>query len=219
MERYYRFKSVRKNPNYETSATTIPLCSCLIRHNSEKKGVNNSSVTVRYEPKYISTLECNNVDSEGNVTYLRTIETDSFKRANYRKRNALDTFFSYYRPLYKSKEVSLFIFTFTQANQAKKGFSYVLDNVKYRFKSLNSAIRGYVWTSEISDDNHWHYHLCIATDRLSFKNVESLKFDKVWGQRTQIDTVKNTFAKQFYLTKKQPKIDRHKGFGKSKDFK
>jgi hypothetical protein len=161
------------------------------------------------------------VASDGELTDCKTIESDDLKKANHRKIKTLKSFFGYYESLYKSHKVSMFFLTFTQANMAKMGFSSMLDTVKYRFKSLNIPIRGYLWTSEVSKEKglHWHYHLCIATDRFIFNNVNDLKFDVQWGQRTQISTVKSVHGITKYLSKRQPKVEGYKNFGKSAQFR
>lgn len=219
MQKRYILRDKQVNANYENASATLPLCSCLIRRNSEKKGYVREIVTVHFEPPSTSVIDCYNVDEQGIQHYEKTFRTDNFKKTNRNKRKLIESFFYCYRSLYRQREVSLFDFTFTQANQAKKPFSDVLDNVKYRFESLNVQIRGYIWTLEVSEDLHWHYHLCLATDRTIFSNVDNLKLNKAWGQRTQIDTVKNPLAKQYYMIKKQPKIDGFRSYGSSKDFK
>ena len=78
------------------------------------------------------------------------------------------------------------------------------------FKRLGLNVRGHIWTCEIGtktyektnnpEDLHWHYHVCICIDRKRFDRIPKLiKFDNIWGQRTEIDFVKKNV--RHYLAK------------------
>ena len=73
-------------------------------------------------------------------------------------------------------------------NYAKQDMRRMLDNVKYRYESLDWPIRGYLWALELKENEnmdggyHIHYHLVIATDRVRVKDIPSpLKFEDLWG--------------------------------------
>lgn len=217
MNKYWAFQNEYKNPNYESGVHFLPFGSCLIEHNSEKNRL-KESLKVQFEPKSKIIYNRYDISIDGELIYRDSVESDDLKRANNRKIKALKSFYSYYAPLYKSQKVSLFAFTFTQANMAKMDFSSMLENIKYKFKSLKIPIRGYIWTSEVTSGLHWHYHLCVATDRYSFNNLDVLKFDTKWGQRTQVETIKSVHGITKYLSKQQPKTEL-RNFGKSQQFK
>lgn len=218
MVRKYFLRERQINKNYENASASLPLCPCLVRLNSEKKGRSEEAVMVRFEPRYTSVIDCFKQYSNGEREYERSFRTDSFKKTNGKKWEVVNTFFSKYRPLYRSKNISLFGFTFTQANEANKFFSDMLDNIRYRFKANKIPVKGYVWRLEVTEGLHWHYHLCVATTYTKFNSLDMLKFNKTWGQHTQVRTVDKVFGKQFYMTKKQPKIDGFRSYGYSTNF-
>jgi hypothetical protein len=80
------------------------------------------------------------------------------------------------------------------------------------YKRLGINVRAHIWTAEVGtekyditnnpEDLHWHYHMCVATDRVNLKGAkfpELLKFDNIWGQYTDIDFVKKNI--RHYMSK------------------
>lgn len=183
---FYSYCSTRKNTDYEGGLKTIPFESCLIHNKSDR-------ILIETKPKWITTLAKNTWNEEYQEYGLtEVLETNNFKGANYRKIKALDRFCGKYQPLYEKKEVTLFFMTFTNANKCRP-WREMMGIISHYFKRTGFPVLGYVWTSEISEKNHFHYHLCVATNRMNLKNQKIptlLKFDKLWGQRTEIDFVK-----------------------------
>jgi hypothetical protein len=82
-------------------------------------------------------------------------------------------------------------------------------------------LRGFIWTAEISDNLHFHYHLCIAIDRVNWKTIpERLKFEKAWGQRTEIDFVKKNVRHYMakYFAKCDARVLYKRSYGKSNKY-
>jgi hypothetical protein len=106
-------------------------------------------------------------------------------------------------------------------NYANILFSRMLDDMKYRFaKILNKPIKAFIWVLEVSNHFHAHYHICIIIDRLIVKKMpESMKFEGLWGQRTEFSFVRKGIKRYMskYFAKEQYRlcyID-HKGQLKS----
>ncbi|NDF99355.1 MAG: hypothetical protein EB101_10640 [Chitinophagia bacterium] len=62
-----------------------------------------------------------------------------------------------------------------------------------RFKRREVTFYGYVWTAEVSEKLMFHYHICVAVNRLELKGKKLpdwLKLDDVWGRRTGVEFVK-----------------------------
>jgi hypothetical protein len=92
------------------------------------------------------------------------------------------------------------------------------------FKRLGIEVRGHIWTAEVSNQLHWHYHMCVSTDRVKLeggKFPELLKFDNIWGQYTDIDFVKKNI--KHYMSKYFAKCDYRvigsRSYGCSRKFK
>jgi len=199
-QKVYSFLKRRENPEYDKGIVRLPFESCLNTTNGTKKGgqkqVNNSQkeVHVKTTPKWYTDLLMCELDQVSGELFPKEIYTsDDFKCSNGKKIKALDRFCAKYQPLYRLRRVSLFFMTFTRANHAKLRWGIMCKLVVKYFKRLGINVRGQIWTAEVSDSFHWHYHLCIATDRVNWKDSgipPSLKFENLWGQRTEIDFVK-----------------------------
>jgi hypothetical protein len=96
----------------------------------------------------------------------------------------------------------------------------MLDNVKYHYREmLDREMRGYIWTAEVSQKLHWHYHLCVAVDRLKFRRIpDELKFEDLWGQRTGIEFVKKDVRHYMakYFAKENARVLGSRAFGSSR---
>ncbi len=67
------------------------------------------------------------------------------------------------------------------------------NNRKKKREQLERPVRGYFWSLEVSSNLHLHYHLCVAIDRLNVKQLpKELKFDLLWGQRTEVKFIKKS---------------------------
>jgi hypothetical protein len=216
----FRYLRTDYNPDYESGLKDIPLRSCLIRNNSEN--FNPEILRVKTKPKWITTLTHDNIDTETGEVTPSGYATDDFKRANHNKIKALDAFCDHFQPLYKKRKVSLMFHTFTQANQANLQFSDMLDNVRYHYEQqMNRPLRGYIWTLEVSEGMHMHYHLCVAINRVSFSSIpDALKFESLWGRRTGVEFVKKNVRHYMakYFAKHNSRVIGYRSYGKSRTF-
>lgn len=217
----YTYQNRHKNPLYEAGLKLIHIApslrSCLIHANAD-------NFIVKTEPKWITTLVTQEFDPEtGDIDRkLLRYQTNEIKASNYKKIKALDKFCNYYQPLYRSRKVSMFFITFTRANYASESFRRTLDAVKLRFKRFGYPVRGFVWTAEVSPNGHWHYHLCIATDRIHLMKIpKALKFNSIWGQRTGIEFVKKNVKHYMakYFAKHNARVIGTRSFGVSRKMK
>jgi hypothetical protein len=206
----FRYRRSQKNDKYVSGCLRFdevrePLRACLYSNKSGNNSRVKTGLLIRTEPRYITTLTCSAVDAQTGEISTKEYITDDLKRGNKRKINRLDAFCSYYQPLYRTKKVSLFLVTFTEADQAIQGkeWSRMIEAVKYRFKSMGYDVRGYIWTMEISTENyHFHYHLCVAVNRMDIRGQrmpDNLKFDDLWNRKTEIAFVKKNVRN--YLSK------------------
>jgi hypothetical protein len=188
---FYTWVKTEKNPEYEEGLKTLPFESCLIHNKWDKNNEGKKPIRIQTKPKYLIHLQKHTLTPEYDFE-VSNYYTNNFKSANYRKIKALDKFCNFYQPLYEKKEVTLFFLTFTNAQKCRP-FKEMINVVRKYFKRANMEIRGFVWTNEISGNLHWHYHLCVAVNRVNLRGgkiPKLLKFDKIWGQRTEIDFVK-----------------------------
>lgn len=194
-EKSYTFRSRRKNPEYSDSKLEI-LRSCHI-HNKASK---NSEYLIKRIPKWITVLDCESADTETGEILYDLYETDDMKQAKGRKIKTIKKFCDFYQPLYSKRLVSVLFHTFTRINYSRNDMKTMLECVKSRYKSLGKPIRGYLWVLEISENNHAHYHLVIACDRIRVKAIpEELKMENLWGQRTGVEFIKKSVRN--YLSK------------------
>ena len=212
----YSFVKRTLNINY-SQAIVDPLRSCLLHHNSEiYKGVK-----IATQPKYVTTLKRIEVDTNTGEISHSIYLTDDFKSKKGRIFKKVDAFASVWQPLYDKKKVSILMHTLTMANMANLSVSAMVDNVKYRYKSIGYPIKAYFWVSEVSEDYHWHYHLVVVTDRLKLRGKtlpKALKFNDVWGCRTQVAFVKKSVKSYltYYLNKSEAKVISLRGCGSSR---
>jgi len=206
----FRYKHSRPNENYVKGCLRFddvrePIRTCLYSHKSDTSTREKTGLIIRTEPRYNTTLTCNVVDAEtGEIIQVEYL-TDDQKRANKRKIDRLNQFCGYYQPMYEKRKISMFLITFTEADQAmkRKEWTRMIEDVKRKFRTIGFNVRGYIWTMEISKDNyHFHYHLCVATDRMNLKGKkipDQLKFEDLWHRKTGIEFVKRNVRN--YLSK------------------
>jgi hypothetical protein len=168
------------------------LCSCLITNNSDT--FNNQYLVIETAPKWYHHYKMLGLDLQQGFSNIGSYKSDSFKASNNRKIKALDRFCSYYQPLYGSKKVTLFLFTLTAYwTHTETQVQDAVEALKLRFKRKKVNVLGYIWTFEVSENLHPHYHLCLAVERMNLRGGRLPKFlflDQVWNARTGVDFVK-----------------------------
>lgn len=202
----FSFIKRTKNENY-SQAIVQPLRPCLLHHNSEIY----SSVRIALQPKYFTTLKRFEVDTDTGEISASYYLTDDFKGKKGRIFKKIGAFADLWQPEYTKKKVSIFFLTFTMANGANMRFSDMIDNVKYRYKSIGFKLKAYFWVSEVSENNQWHYHLCVVTDRMNIrgkKMPDELKFEGLWGKITGITFVEKSIKSYLssYINKSQATV-------------
>lgn len=233
----YTYLKRHKNPDYDGGVKRLPFESCLYTTNGTKKAAENCAkeVHIKTRPKWFTDLMEWEVDQEsGDMIPKGVYTSDDFKCSNGKKIKALDRFCNKYQPLYKSRKVSLFFLTFTRANYARLKWNTMSKLIVKYFKRLGIDVLGHIWTAEIGEstfnvtgnplDLHWHYHICIATNRVNFKGKEippSLKFDSIWGQRTEIDFIKKNVRHYMakYFAKCNSRVIGQRSYGISRKLK
>lgn len=185
-EREYKFRSRRLNPDFQV----LSLRACHIHNNA---GIVTPEILIKKSPKWLTVLDVQEADTAtGEISYS-IYETDDIKAASNRKIKIVKRFSEFYEPLYQDRKVSLLFFTFTRLQFSVTDMRRMLDIVKYRFNQLDRKVRGYLWCLEVSTNNHVHYHLVVAVDRVYFKRIPSvLKLDDVWGQMTSVEFIKKS---------------------------
>ena len=200
--------------------------SCLINHKSEKtktpknQRVQREILIVERETKYLTTLDRVVIDVNTGEINKFNYSTDSFKQSNHRKIRALDRFCGFYQPLYRKHKVSLFFVTLTAYDKAQCDIKQFLDAVKFRLKYNNRNVLGYIWTLEVSENNHAHYHMCFATERVNIVGgciPDVFKFESLWGARTEIEFVKKNVRHYLskYFAKHNYRLFEHRSYGTS----
>lgn len=213
--RKYVYLNRRKNLEYDQGIIRRSFESCLNTtkgsKKTEKKQKRNREYHIKTRPKWFTDFwECSLDKETGELTPKGIYTSDDFKVSNGKKIKALDRFCSKYQPLYKQRKVTLFFLTFTRADFASIEWKTMIKILVQYFKRAGLNFRGLIWTSEIGtstydktknpDDLHWHYHVCVCIDRKKFDRIPKLiKFDNIWGQRTEIDFVKKNV--RHYLAK------------------
>jgi hypothetical protein len=215
----YQHLSTKKNPFYEEGVKALPFESCLIHDKAYK---NRDGFLAQTSPKWLTDLGVWKKDSKGNLDLTEIYNTNNHKASNHRKIKALDGFCYFYQPLYKKRKVTLLFLTFTRANYANKSFHSMIKIVKNYFERNGTPVLDYLWTSEVSEDLHWHYHLAIAINRVKWKELpKRLFFERLWGQRTEIDFVKKNIKHYMakYFAKSNYRIEGLMSYGGTKNYK
>jgi hypothetical protein len=222
--KHYSFLNFHKNPEYDGGLIPISFESCLIGNKSDKKTDQNPvQKFIKTKPKWLTDLAEWTADPEtGEMVMTGVYQSNDFKKANRNKIKALDNFCGHYQPLYSTKKVTLLFLTFTQANKANLAWKDMVENISLRFKRIGCPIRGYVWTAEISENLHFHYHICVAIDRVKWKKIpKQLKFESLWGKRTEIDFVKKNVRHYMakYFAKHNYRITNQRSYGRSSKYR
>ena len=206
-----------KNAEFDAGVKVLPLRSCLIH---DKSAVfRGAELYVKTRPKWLTDLFCEGFDvSTGESVSQEVYRTDEFKASNAGKIKRLDAFCGHFQPLYARGEVSLLFFTFTLANQAKTDIKRIVDVLKKRLKRRGVKMHGYIWTAEVSDNLHFHYHMAVAVDRLRVRGAKMpawLKLDAAWGARTGVNFVKKNIRHYMakYFAKHQARIIGIRSYG------
>jgi hypothetical protein len=219
----YSFLRHRENKDYDAGLRRLPFESCLIHTNGSRKY--SKEVWVKTRPRwYTDLMEWEIIPESGEVLAKGVYTTNDFKRSNNKKIKGLDRFCKKYQPLYSSKKVTLFFLTFTRANFARLKWNTMSKLVMQYFKRLGMDVLGHIWTAEISDSLHWHYHICVSTKRVDFRKSgipEGLKFEDLWGQRTEIDFVKKNIRHYMakYFAKHNSRAIGRRSYGISRKLK
>ena len=216
--------STRKNPDYEAGLTSVSLRSCLIHNNSDKivnEVTTNCQWKIQNNPKWLTRLQYLNVDTEtGEIIDHDYLDTNNQKASNGRKIKALDKWCGVFQPLYQKKKVSMLFYTFTQADKAKLNIQQMINSLQKRYDRKGKKILGYVWTLEISEKGHIHYHLAIAISRLNLEGAKLpkwMKADSIWGKRTQVEFVRKNIRHYMakYFAKHNARIEGLRSYGMS----
>jgi len=203
-----------KNPAYKKGKIAVPFRSCHIHDKSPDKFIET-------EPKWLTRLGYSEVDTEtGEIIGHNSLETNNHKASNSRKIKALDKFCKEYQPQYEARKVSMLFYTFTQADKAKVDIKSCLTAIRERFRRRNKKIHGYIWTLEVSDKNHIHYHMALVTDRMSMKGQKMptwLKADSIWGRRTGVEFVRKNIRHYMakYFAKNSARVQGLRSYGVS----
>jgi hypothetical protein len=229
---YYAFCRRQKNNEFEGGLIelknvekTHSLRACLIHSkyaiiSAKKTAKNKDKIVVKTKPKWLTTL-MRMEKIEGVFLPTQILETNDFKASNYKKILALDRFCAKYQPLYQAKQVSLLFVTLTRANFARLTISELLYDAQKKYARNGVKILDYVWTFEISEALHLHYHICFGIGRINIKGKklpEWLKLDELWGQSTQVEFIKRNVRHYMakYFAKNQFRAIGYKSFGISK---
>ena len=234
----YAFSINEINPDYQKGLITIPnnrlirkhreseaFESCLKRNNAEKNDT-SFDLIIKTVNKWNTYLVRTDYDPEtGEVDDPVRYCTNELKRANARKIKTLNKFCDYYQPMYKRKEVTLFFITLTSMDKARLTIRELIDILKYRIKvGLERELLSYIWTLEVSENKHCHYHLCLAVKRVNMKGKkfsDYVKLENVWGCRSEFDFVKKDVKRYLskYFAKDQSRLLNHRSYGISRTLK
>lgn len=196
------------NPDYDTGLKPVPLRSCLLHH----KGAANSQWLIKTKPKWFTDLLQTDFDrNTGEITAQSVYRTDCLTQGNNRKIKAVNRFCEHFKQPYANRQVSLFFYTFTIANQAKVTIRDCFKAFQKRLKRRNIKLHGYVWILEISDNLHVHYHALVATDRINCKGgklPDYLKLNEIWGANCNVQFIRKSvrYYLATYFTKNKNRI-------------
>lgn len=203
------------NPEYDTGLKPVPLRACLLHHN----GAANSQWIVKTKPKWYTDLLQTNFDrNTGEILAQSVYRTDCLTQGNNRKIKAVNRFCEHFKQPYAKRQVSLFFYTFTIANQAKLTIRDCFKAFQKRLKRRNINLHGYVWILEISDNLHVHYHALVATDRINCKGgklPDYLKLNDLWGAACDVQFIRKSvrYYLATYFTKNKNRIVGKRQFG------
>jgi len=212
---------IYRNTDHRSADSGDLLRSCLINNNAEKIQTVKDYYLIKRIPKWYTTFKVENSNDDGEM--VETIyQSDDLKNAKNRKIKAVQKFGAFYQPLFQKKKISLMFHTFTRVQFAKTDIRRIIDNVKYHYtEMLGLDWRAYIWVLEISKNNHIHYHLMIAVNRFKVDEMpEEIKFNGLWGQRTQVSFVKYSIVGYMgkYIQKDEARIIGMRSYGMTRNF-
>jgi hypothetical protein len=96
----------------------------------------------------------------------------------------------------------------------------MIEALQQRYKRHGKNILGYVWTLEVSENKHIHYHLAIATSRTNLQGAKLpkwMKADNIWGRRTGVEFVRKNIRHYMakYFAKHNARIEGMRSYGMS----
>lgn len=209
------FLSRHPNSEYNDGLKPVPLRSCLLHHNVAA----DSCWLVRTKPKWFTDLLQTDFDrNTGEILAQSVYRTDDLTSGNNRKIKAVNRFCEHFKQPYAKRQVSLFFYTFTVANQAKVTIRSCFDAFTKRLKRRGIRLHGYIWILEISDNLHVHYHALVATDRVRCKGSklpDYFKLDDVWGANCQVQFIRKSVRYYLaqYFTKNKNRIVGKRQYG------
>jgi hypothetical protein len=202
------------NPEYNDGLKTVPLRTCLLHHKADV-----STWLIKTKPKWFTDLLQTNFDrNTGEILSQSVYRTDCLTQGNNRKIKAVNRFCKHFEPMYLKRQVSMFFYTFTIANQASVTIKQCFDAFQKRLKRRDIKLQGYVWILEVSDNLHVHYHALVATDRINCRGgplPEYLKMDNVWGAKCQVQFIRKSvrYYLATYFTKNKNRIVGKRQYG------
>lgn len=208
------FLSRSVNPEYDSGLKIVPLRTCLLHHKAAA-----DYWLIKTKPKWFTDLLQTNFDrNTGEILAQSVYRTDCLTAGNNRKIKAVNRFCGYFEPLYQKRQISLFFYTFTIANQAKVSIKDCFEAFKKRLKRRNIKLHGYTWILEVSDKLHVHYHALVATDRINCRGgslPEFFKLDNIWGAKCQVQFIRKSvrYYLATYFTKNKNRIVGKRQFG------
>lgn len=203
------------NPEYQSGLKTVPLRPCLLHH----KGAANSCWIVKTKPKWNTDLLQTDFDrNTGEILAQSVYRTDCLTQGNNRKIKAVNRFCDHFTDKYRKRQISLFFYTFTIANQARIPIRDCFKAFQKRLIRQGINLHGYVWILEVSDNLHVHYHALVATDRINWKGKafpKYLKLSSLWGARVKAEPVQKSLRYYLakYFTKNKSRIVDKRQFG------
>lgn len=174
---------------------------CLLHNKSDKKMP--EYLIIETAPKWLDNYRVLGIDFTDGFFDSGIYQSNSHRSANYRKIKALDKFCNVYEPLYRQRKISMLMFTLTGYwTHTEIDIKEAIEVLKLRLARHGKKVLGYIWTFEISEDLHPHYHIAIAVERMNIRGGKLPKYmfiDDYWGARTQVAFVKKNI--RHYLAK------------------
>lgn len=177
------------------------LRSCHIRNKSDKHLP--EYLMIETAPKWYQHYKMMGIDLSQGFFEYGTYQSSSHKSANNRKIKALDKFCNCFEPLYRQRKISMLLFTLTGYwTHTEVDIKAAIEVLKLRLARHGKKVLGYIWTFEISEDLHPHYHIAVAVERMNIRGGKLPKYmfiDDYWSARTQVAFVKKNI--RHYLSK------------------
>ena len=132
----------------------------------------------------------------------RLTSTDA-GRSYGRLLNGVNTFQNETKILFRDKKITILFVTLTDASYNGNIRDFINAYSK-RLKRNSVSVFGYVWVAEISKKGHFHYHIAIATSRISVTSLPAfLRPDHLHDGVTNVCFVKKSIGQYLkkYITK------------------